>query len=288
MAYTVNQVAQMSGVSVRTLHFYDEADLLKPAYHGENGYRFYEEPQILILQQILFYRDLGIELRRIKEIMGREDFEKVAALHAHRKALEQKLARTQELMRTIDRTIQHVEGGPEMKTEEMFTGFSVDAGEDRFGERITLGDEPNDCKVSAQDTNGAMAIFEFMGSGGGPPHKHRSQDEWIYVVDGTCHFEVGAERERFNLTAGQSIFIPCNTAHVWTCKVGESARIINVYQPAGRMEEFFRAVHHCEDLPTREDVLTNNYTPTPVQVEAICQLFDEHGMDLLGPPLIVE
>ena len=60
-AYSVKQVARLSGVSVRTLHFYDEAGLLKPAYHTANGYRFYEEPQLLMLQQILFYRELGFE-----------------------------------------------------------------------------------------------------------------------------------------------------------------------------------------------------------------------------------
>ena len=59
MAYTVKQVAALSGVSVRTLHFYDETGLLKPAYVGTNGYRFYEEPQLLTLQQILFYRGWG-------------------------------------------------------------------------------------------------------------------------------------------------------------------------------------------------------------------------------------
>src|SRR6185436_17829254 len=66
MAYTVKQVAAMSGVSVRALHFYDETGLLKPAYLGANGYRFYEEPQLLTLQQILFYRELGFELKQIK------------------------------------------------------------------------------------------------------------------------------------------------------------------------------------------------------------------------------
>ena len=70
MAYTVKQVAAMSGVSVRTLHFYDETALLKPAYTKANGYRIYEEPQLLMLQQILFYRELGFELKRIKEILG--------------------------------------------------------------------------------------------------------------------------------------------------------------------------------------------------------------------------
>ena len=76
MAYTVKQVAAMSGVSVRTLHFYDETGLLKPAYHQANGYRFYEEPQLLMLQQILFYRELGFELKQIKRILGQAELRK--------------------------------------------------------------------------------------------------------------------------------------------------------------------------------------------------------------------
>jgi len=56
-----------------------------------------------------------------------------------------------------------------MKSEELFTGFSVAAGKDRFEERIELDGEPNDCKVSAQDTEGKMCVFEFSGEGGGPP-----------------------------------------------------------------------------------------------------------------------
>jgi len=60
MAYTVKQVAAMSGVSVRTLHFYDETALLKPAYTKANGYRIYEEAQLLMLQQILFYKSWGL------------------------------------------------------------------------------------------------------------------------------------------------------------------------------------------------------------------------------------
>src|SRR3954471_13835536 len=98
MAYTVKQVATLSGVSVRTLHFYDETGLLKPAYVGANGYRYYEEPQLLILQQILFYRELGFELKQIKRILGRADFEKVDALRSHRTVLEKNLARTRQLI----------------------------------------------------------------------------------------------------------------------------------------------------------------------------------------------
>src|SRR2546422_10049993 len=106
MPHTVKQLATMSGVSVRTLHFYDEVGLLKPAYHGANGYRFYEEPQLLTLQQILFYRELGFELKQIKRILGRADFEKIAALESHRKVLTKNVARTKKLIETIDKTIE--------------------------------------------------------------------------------------------------------------------------------------------------------------------------------------
>src|SRR5688572_18242668 len=114
MAYTVKKLATMSGVSVRTLHFYDETGLLKPARVGANGYRFYEEAQLLTLQQILFYRELGFELKRIKRVLGRRDFEKAAALRSHRKVLQKNLARTRTLIETIDKTIRHLKGTKKM------------------------------------------------------------------------------------------------------------------------------------------------------------------------------
>ena len=122
MAYTVSQVAGLSGVSVRTLHFYDELGLLKPACVGASGYRYYEEPQLLTLQQILFYRELGLPLKEIKCILARADFEKAAALESHRAVLQQNLARTQTLLATIDKTIEHVRGTKKMSSEEMFAG----------------------------------------------------------------------------------------------------------------------------------------------------------------------
>ncbi len=123
MAYTVKKLAAMSGVSARTLRFYDEVGLLKPAYHGANGYRFYEEAQLLTLQQILFYRELGFELKQIKRVLGRGDFDKIAALESHRKVLRKDLARTRKLIVTIDKTIEHLKGKKKMKSQELFLGF---------------------------------------------------------------------------------------------------------------------------------------------------------------------
>ena len=125
MAYTVKKLAAMSGVSVRALHFYDEVGLLKPAYHGANGYRFYEEAQLLMLQQILFYRELGFELKQIKKILGRRDFDKVAALESHRKVLRKNLTHTRKLIQTIDKTIEHLKGTRKMKSQELFVGFDA-------------------------------------------------------------------------------------------------------------------------------------------------------------------
>src|SRR5438105_4241542 len=146
MAYTVKQVARMSGVSVRTLHFYDEVGLLKPAFHGANGYRFYEEAQLLMLQQILFYRELGLELKQIKRILGGSDFDKLGALESHQKVLKKNLARTRQLVVTIDKTIEHLKGTKKMKNQEMFVGFSPEVQAkheqyliDRFGEGMKEG-----------------------------------------------------------------------------------------------------------------------------------------------------
>ena len=277
MAYTVKEVAVMSGVSVRTLHFYDETGLLKPAYHGANGYRFYDEPQLLALQQILFYRELGFELKQIQRMLSRADFEKVAALQSHRKVLEKNLARTRTLIETIDKTIKHLKGTKKMKSEEMFLGFSVAAGKDRFGERIKLAGEPNDCKVSSQDTNGAMCVFEFIGGSCGPRHLHYAQDEWIYIIEGEFKFDVGDRR--FRVAPGESVFVPRNVPHVWACVSGKPGKIINVYQPAGKMEEFFRELGKYQGKP---------YVHEALSFDEFRQLFHDHGMDLAGPPLAGE
>ena len=273
VAYTVKQVAALSGVSVRTLHFYDESGLLKPAYTGTNGYRFYEEPQLLTLQQILFYRDLGFALREVGQFLGQPGFDRVDALRSHRKALEERLARTRRLLETIDHTIDHLERRKPMNGKQIFAGFSVAAGDDRFGERVQLGGEPNDCKVAATDTGGALCVFEFRGRNGWPRHSHHEQDEWLYVVEGEIACDVGDRRLR--LGRGESVFIPRTVAHAWASRGEGPATVLEVYQPAGRLEQFFREVGRYTDPPIHE----------ALSVDEMKRLFDAHGMRLLGPGL---
>ncbi len=122
--YTVKQVARLSGATVRTLHFYDEIGLLKPAYYGENGYRYYEKEQLLGLQQILFYRELNVPLEQIKLIMASPGFDRLKTLETHRARLEKELTRYRQLIKTIDGTIAELNGKKTMASEEMFQGFS--------------------------------------------------------------------------------------------------------------------------------------------------------------------
>jgi DNA-binding transcriptional MerR regulator len=249
MAYTVKQVAAVSGVTVRTLHFYDEMALLKPAYTRANGYRIYEEPQLLMLQQILFYRELGFELKRIKEILCQPQFEKIAALKSHRQVLEKNVARTRTLIETIDKTLSHLK---------------------------------IDCKVSGKDTGGAMCVLEVNNTGW-PRHINPDQDEWIYVVDGEVELEIG--KKRFRLGTRESLFIPRNIEHAWTA-VSAPAKIINTYQPAGKIEEFFQVLAKFKDLPTREQAIEKSYTAK--QTNGLKRVFEAHGMSVTGPPLDVD
>ncbi len=107
MSYTVHELAELAGVSVRMLHYYDEIGLLTPE-REHNGYRVYEEKQLLLLQQILFFRELDFSLEDIKRIITSSDFTVLAALRDHRKLIRLKQQRLQKLLNTIDNTIKRM------------------------------------------------------------------------------------------------------------------------------------------------------------------------------------
>ncbi|HHF7374196.1 MerR family transcriptional regulator [Legionella bozemanae] len=123
MKYAIKQLAKLSGVSTRTLRFYDEIGLLKPAFYGDNQYRYYQEEQLLLLQQILFFRELEFPLNDIKEILSCSDFDKIKSLQKQKSSLQSHIERTQTLIQTIDKTISHLRGQYKMNIEEMFEGF---------------------------------------------------------------------------------------------------------------------------------------------------------------------
>ena len=121
--HTVKQVARLSGVSVRTLHHYDDIGLLKPASVGLNGYRYYGREELLRLQQILFHRELGLALDDIRRLLDAPGFDRVAALKAHRAKLAADIERYGQLMRTIDETLAALEGDCAMEDKAMYQGF---------------------------------------------------------------------------------------------------------------------------------------------------------------------
>jgi DNA-binding transcriptional MerR regulator len=119
----VKEVADLVGISVRTLHHYDEIGLLVPDEVTESGYRMYSERNLELLQQILFFRELDFPLKRIKEILDDPSFNKHEALELHRKLLLEKRARLDRILATLDRSIQHSKGEIEMTNKEKFAGF---------------------------------------------------------------------------------------------------------------------------------------------------------------------
>lgn len=120
---TVKQLAKTSGVSVRTLHFYDEIGLLKPAYLGANGYRRYGRREVLRLQQILFYREFDIPLKEVAALLEQPAEAQIALLEAQRERIAAEARRKRLVVRTIDRTIAELKGERVMKNAELYEGI---------------------------------------------------------------------------------------------------------------------------------------------------------------------
>lgn len=119
----VGDVARLAGVSVRTLHYYEEIGLLRPSRDDASGYRVYTDEDLERLQQVLFYRELGFDLDRIKTIMNAADFDRREALLEQRRLLAAKVARLQATLQLVDKTLAAIQGGYRMTKDEMFEVF---------------------------------------------------------------------------------------------------------------------------------------------------------------------
>ena len=152
-------------------------------------------------------------------------------------------------------------------------GFKIDAGTGRIHGHIQLkGVNSNilDVKVSGSDTDGGLSIFEqtSLSQGKGTPlHIHLSQDEIFYVLEGSYYFQVGDEK--FKLSKGDSIFMPRKVPHAWT-QVSETGKMTVVFQPAGKMENFFVTVAALDHEPTLAEMQT---------------IFAANDMQVVGPSL---
>lgn len=152
-------------------------------------------------------------------------------------------------------------------------GFKISAGVGRVHGHLKLkGVNANilDLKISGKDNNGGLAIFEqtSISKGRGTPlHIHPMQDEVFYVIEGEYYFMVGSEK--YHLGVGDSIFLPRKVPHAWT-QESEKGKMTVIFQPAGKMEEFFVTMAGLASEPTPEE---------------IAKIFAENEMQVVGPPL---
>lgn len=124
--YFIQQLASLAGVSVRTLHYYDEIGLLTPDHIKSNGYRYYGEKQLLLLQQILFFKELEFPLDEIKRILKSPHFDMETALQEQKKMLVLKSKRVEKLIQTINKTLRSMKQDEKLQDEELYDAFKDD------------------------------------------------------------------------------------------------------------------------------------------------------------------
>ena len=146
--YSVKQIARSAGVSVRTLHLYDQMGLLKPAVRTHAGYRQYGPDELLRLQQILFYRELDMPLKEIAVILDDPYFDLMQALAGHKTALLARRNRLNTLLKTIDKTIINLKNKTMNNLEELYEGLPKEQAAvwrkeaiDKWGEDTVLRSE---------------------------------------------------------------------------------------------------------------------------------------------------
>ncbi|WP_417898303.1 MerR family transcriptional regulator [Bacillus haimaensis] len=139
MEYTVQKLAKIAGITGRTLRYYDEIGILKPARINSSGYRIYGQEEVDRLQQILFYRELEVDLESIRQIMNSPTFDPAHALKEHREKLLTKREQLNLLIANVDQTLAAQEGRITMSDKEKFEAFKqkqIDENEKKYGKEI--------------------------------------------------------------------------------------------------------------------------------------------------------
>ncbi len=191
MNYTVSQLAQLAGVTVRTLHHYDAVGLLSPAEHGKNGYRYYTEVELLRLQQILFFRELDFSLEEIKRIIDSPTFDMIDSLKYQKRLLKTKKGRLEQMMRTIDQTIIRMESN-ELTDADLYEGFSEEEmsemkaeAKERWGdtdayrqsqERVARMNKEDIERIKQENDENARALVALLEAGADPASEEAQQE----------------------------------------------------------------------------------------------------------------
>lgn len=148
--------------------------------------------------------------------------------------------------------------------------FVVRSGRSRLGDPMKYqGVHPNNVVISRKDTDNALSVFDYTGLDkiGPSLHMHMHQDEFFYVVEGKYRFVAG--EETMELGSGDTIFLPRNVPHTWI-QLTNRGRLLYAVQPAGTLEDFFIEMNELKKPPTEAEAKN---------------MFEKHGMKLLGPSL---
>jgi MerR family transcriptional regulator, thiopeptide resistance regulator len=201
--YTVKKLAELAGVSVRTLHYYDHVGILKPEFRTANGYRHYGEDALVRLQQIMFFRELDFSIEEIQKIMSRPGFSVLDALESHRGLLEKRRERLDDLLATVDRTVKKLKGEIEMSIKDYYKGFSDEQIEkyrqeakERWGEETINKSEARVMKMgkekfaALQREGGAIfqAIADNMDKGYDSPEVQVQVAKWRGWLENFHHY----------------------------------------------------------------------------------------------------
>lgn len=203
MSWSIVEVARMSGVSSRALRHYDEIGLLPPARIGANGYRYYEQAELLRLQQILLMRELGLGLAEIKGILDSQ-LDQVQALREHRQRLLRERDRLGVLARTVARTIDRLQAEESAamteinRPENLFEGFDPSAYDDEARERwpqqweqsarFTATLTPQDVERMQREMTAAMIRMAELMAAGTPVDDAAVQAEVDLAYQGVSRF----------------------------------------------------------------------------------------------------
>lgn len=208
--YQVKEVAEIAGVSVRTLHHYDAIGLLVPRGRSEAGYRLYDDQDLLRLQQILIGRELGLTLEAIGRSLDDPAFDRRQALRAQRSQLERRAQETAQMIRAVDRALEVLERGErDMDMKQLFDGFDASKyeaeAERRWGhteafqesKRRTAGYGADDWKRFGAEQAAIMSDAFALLTAGEPPdsaaamavaERHRlAIDRWFYPCSAAMH-----------------------------------------------------------------------------------------------------
>jgi MerR family transcriptional regulator, thiopeptide resistance regulator len=216
MSFTVGEVANLAGVSVRTLHHYDELGLVVPSERSEAGYRLYTHTDLEVLQQVLVYRELEFGLDQIHKIVSDPSFDRARALFEQRDLIEAKVERDKALLDLIEMTILSMEGGMNMSKEDMFEVFGdfdpdeyQEEVQQRWGEtdayqesnRRTKSYTKSDwARYKAESDANAAAMVAVFDTGAAPDSPEAMDiaeearlliDRWFYPLSREMHLGLG-------------------------------------------------------------------------------------------------